>query len=410
MSIRGRSLLILAASLLFAGVGRAEERKSEVIVEVKYVVLANEVAEQMKQQHLLANSNHGKDIVFLNKHQMRLFMAALQNDVRSNVMQAPKMTMFDGQSTTFQALDEQYITKGATIVPTDRGLAFSPRVEIVSLGVQLSLRPKISADRRFVRVDLDTQSTTLDENESSRFSIKVWNKSANGKVPTITEIIQPRVVKMGIKRTLTIPVGKSAVLPAGMRICQVRETIGPEYLKEIPLLRELFCTTESHPEVEHLLVLVTPYIVVPPEKEDKKAHKSDRAATICRCCCTDRTRTLILPPVRPGETVAGEEPDEATVFRALPSTARLPGVYEESRDNIQIVTERIADQLDPPYFFPLVGSAQLHHCRWKCTVYYMDTIVGSYPFSFRWTHPQKQVVFVDSDHLHLFAPKAAQEK
>ena len=88
-------------------------------------------------------------------------------------------------------------------------------------------------------------------------------------------------------------------------------------------------------------------------------------------------------------------------LRALPKTAQCPGVYEETRDNLQIVTERVVDKLDPPRFFPLVGPAQMHHCHWKCTVYYMDTIAGLYPFSFRWTQPCKQIVYVDLDHLHV---------
>ena len=67
---------------------------------------------------------------------------------------------------------------------------------------------------------------------------------------------------------------------------------------------------------------------------------------------------------------------------------------------IEIVCEKLVDKIDPPRFFPLVGPAQLHHCHWKCTVYYTETIESGYPFPFRCVRPRVQVVYIDLDHLH----------
>ena len=103
-----------------------------------------------------------------------------------------------------------------------------------------------------------------------------------------------------------------------------------------------------------------------------------------------------MPPI------CEDPPDEARILRALPKVTRgVPYFYEEHRDNIQIVTELIVDRIDPPRFFPLVGMAQLHHCHWKCTVYYTETIESGYPFPFRCVRPRVQVVYIDLDHLHL---------
>ena len=96
-------------------------------------------------------------------------------------------------------------------------------------------------------------------------------------------------------------------------------------------------------------------------------------------------------------------PSEGEVLRALPQTKpRVPWVYEEFRDNVQIVTELLVDKIDPPRFFPLVGPAQLHHCHWKCTVYYTETVESGYPFPFRCVKPRVEVVYMDLDHLHLY--------
>jgi hypothetical protein len=140
--------------------------------------------------------------------------------------------------------------------------------------------------------------------------------------------------------------------------------------------------------------LFTP-IPVPPWVTERMEEK---------LCSKNDFRTPILPPLQPGAPLplCEDPPDESQVLRAMPHVARgVPYFYEEFRDNIQIVTERIKDTIDPPRFFPLVGPAQLHHCHWKCTIYYTETIESNYPFPFRCVKPRVQVVYIDKDHLHL---------
>jgi hypothetical protein len=126
--------------------------------------------------------------------------------------------------------------------------------------------------------------------------------------------------------------------------------------------------------------------------EDKYCHKND-------------FRTPIMPPIRPGfpPPMCEDAPDDARVLRAMiPITRGVFYVYEEFRDNYRIVKERIVDKIDPPRFFPVVGPAQLHHCHWKCTIYYTETIVSAYPFPFKCVKPRVEVVWMDLDHLHLY--------
>jgi hypothetical protein len=113
-------------------------------------------------------------------------------------------------------------------------------------------------------------------------------------------------------------------------------------------------------------------------------------------------RTPILPPVRADSPPqCADEPADAQVLRALsPLALKVPFLYEQSRDNIRIVKERVVDRIDPARFFPLVGQAQLHHCHWKCTIYFDETTEGRYPFQYRVTRSRVQVVYIDKDHLH----------
>jgi hypothetical protein len=126
--------------------------------------------------------------------------------------------------------------------------------------------------------------------------------------------------------------------------------------------------------------------------EDKFQYKNDY-------------RTSILPPIRDGfpAPICEDPPSEQEVLRAMPRVTRgVPYVFEEFRDDIQIVSERLVDKIDPPRFFPLVGPAQLHHCHWKCTIYYTETKQSSYPFPVKVVKHRVEVVYIDKDHLHLY--------
>ena len=116
-------------------------------------------------------------------------------------------------------------------------------------------------------------------------------------------------------------------------------------------------------------------------------------------------RTPILPPIPPGHRPLCEDPpDRAAILRAMPRVTRgVPYIYEEHRDDLDFVVEKLADHIDPPRFYPLIGPAQLHHCHFKCTVYYTETCQSSYPFPFRVKRRRAEVVYMDKDHLHLVA-------
>ncbi|MBM3995755.1 MAG: hypothetical protein FJ303_16630 [Planctomycetes bacterium] len=114
-------------------------------------------------------------------------------------------------------------------------------------------------------------------------------------------------------------------------------------------------------------------------------------------------RVPILPAIPPGYRPYCEDPpDQQEILRALPRVARgIPYIYEEFRDDIEFTVEKLVDKIDPPRFIPLIGPAQLHHCHYKCTVYYTETIDSSYPFPFRTKRRTAQVVYIDKDHYHL---------
>jgi len=92
-------------------------------------------------------------------------------------------------------------------------------------------------------------------------------------------------------------------------------------------------------------------------------------------------------------------PDE--VMMALPNetSGGWSFLAETNRNNVRIVVEPIVDRLDDARYYPMVGPARLHHCHYKCTVYYDKVIRSDWPVPFYHKDETIQVVYVDHDHL-----------
>jgi len=92
-------------------------------------------------------------------------------------------------------------------------------------------------------------------------------------------------------------------------------------------------------------------------------------------------------------------PDE--VIRSLPDEVGggIPFLAETHRNNVRIVVEPIVDRIDECRFYPLVGPARLHHCHYKCTVYYDKVIRSDWPVPFSHRDQTQEVVYIDHDHL-----------
>ena len=111
-------------------------------------------------------------------------------------------------------------------------------------------------------------------------------------------------------------------------------------------------------------------------------------------------RVPVLDPVE-GEVFCMDPPSEDQVMRAMPSDA-AGGVafFQETQiNNVRIVVEPLVARLDDCKVYPLVGPARLHHCHYKCTIYYDKTIRSYWPIPFTHTDESVEVVYIDKDHL-----------
>jgi hypothetical protein len=118
-------------------------------------------------------------------------------------------------------------------------------------------------------------------------------------------------------------------------------------------------------------------------------------------------RVPILGPITSGGTpVALDPPSDDEIMRALEKADSVEGgvplLFERQRNNVRIIKEPIADYVDPPRVYPLVGPAQLHHAHYKCTIYYSETTRVGWPLPYTTTdEDSRQVIYIDHNHLHM---------
>lgn len=138
---------------------------------------------------------------------------------------------------------------------------------------------------------------------------------------------------------------------------------------------------------------ISPYIQKKKEDEFWRKERYDRVP--------------ILGPITSGvEPVALDPPSDDEVMVAMeqanPVQGNFPMLYERNRNNVRIVKEKIADYVDPPRHYPIIGPAQQHHAHYKCTVYYTDVRNIGWPVPHRLVDQDaREVLYIDHNHLHM---------
>ena len=118
-------------------------------------------------------------------------------------------------------------------------------------------------------------------------------------------------------------------------------------------------------------------------------------------------RVPILGPItQGGPPKALDPPSDDEIMRAMhkarPIEGGIPFLWTGQWNNVRIEKELIADYVDPPRVYPLVGPAQLHHAHYKCTVYFKDTTHVGWPLPYtKRDEDSREVIYVDHDHLHM---------
>jgi type II secretory pathway component GspD/PulD (secretin) len=216
-------------------------------------------------------------LAFLSDIQVFLFMEAVQGDIRSNVMQAPKLTLFNGQTANIAVQDFQFFTIGVQVQNGGFGqLIYNPITTLFPLNITLTIQAVISGDRRFVRLSLTPSLANVVNGEVNLFPVvtpifPLFDGTATGQPVVFTQFVQqPRLSRVSVMTTVAVPDGGTVLMGGLKRLSEGRNEFGPPVISKIPYLSRLFRNIGYGRSAESLLIMVTPRIIIQAEEEEKQ--------------------------------------------------------------------------------------------------------------------------------------------
>jgi type II secretory pathway component GspD/PulD (secretin)/tetratricopeptide (TPR) repeat protein len=224
-------------------------------------------------------------LAFLSDIQVFLFLEAAQGDRRTNVMQAPKLTLFNGQFSTVNIQDQQYFVTNVTAASAAGQVVFIPQNQAFPTGVFLGVQAVVSADRRFVRLNLTPNLTNLTQSAAALFPITTFitpvfeNGSQGLPIPFTQFLQQPKFNTVNVQTTVNVPDGGTVLLGGLKTLREGRNEFGPPVLSKIPYINRLFKNVGYGRETESLLLMVTPRVIINEEEETKQTGVGTGPAT-----------------------------------------------------------------------------------------------------------------------------------
>ncbi len=230
-------------------------------------------------------------LAFLSDIQVFMFLEAAQGDQRTNVMQAPKVTLFNGQLATLSVSDQQFFVTSASVTVVNGQPVFIPNNQAFPTGAQINVQAVISADRRFVRLNFSGTPVTAGGNGGAGGGIVLTNLSSAivplfpivQLVPTVLDggittnpvaftqfFQQPVFNTLSVVTTVMVPDGGTVLMGGFKRLSEGRNEFGPPVLSKIPYLDRLFRNVGYGREVENLMMMVTPRVIINEEEEARQ--------------------------------------------------------------------------------------------------------------------------------------------
>ncbi len=220
--------------------------------------------------NLVPGSGSTFGIAFLSDLEVYLFMEALQGNTRANVVQAPKVTSFNGATATISNNTNTSIVTSLTPVVNAGAIAFQPQIAQIQDGVTLSVTPVVTADRRYVRLTLAPQFNVVEGVDVFSFGGGAVGGGGlgGGSAALTTTVQQPIITTTFVSTTVTVPDGGTVLLGGVKTLSEQRLEFGTPVLSKLPAVNRLFRNIGIGRETNSLMLMVTPRIIILEEEEE----------------------------------------------------------------------------------------------------------------------------------------------
>ncbi len=191
------------------------------------------------------------------------YLSAVEGSNQSILLSAPRLTVFNGQRAYIAVLTQRNLVTDIDVDVAESAVGYDIEVETITTGVVFDVRPIVSADRRYVQMELRPSRSELIN--VSAFDAG-WIIMPDGGVQTLT-VQLPVVETTEVRTTVSVPDG-GTLMVGGLKFSFEQELeSGVPILSQIPIINRLITRTASVREKDNLIILVTPHIIIQEELE-----------------------------------------------------------------------------------------------------------------------------------------------
>ncbi len=218
-----------------------------------------------------SNPALGFGLQFMDDIQVDLMIEATQADQRNTILTAPRLTMHNGQRAWINISTNVQYVSGLNLSTNSSAVGFTPDIGNAATGIRFEVQGVISADRRYVTMEVDfgVQDQKVTSSQSFEAATAGGNDSGGGGSATISSAISlTTTIQHRVRTTVSVPDKGTALLGGQRKVREYETEVGVPVLSKIPYLNRFFTNRTTNREEVTLIILVRPEIIIQQENEE----------------------------------------------------------------------------------------------------------------------------------------------
>ena len=208
------------------------------------------------------------------------FLRAVQESDEAETVTAPRITLSNTQRGTIKVVTTESYIKSYTIVSQTP----QPEMAEIDSGTTFNVRPIVSADRKYVYLEVHPVITLVDLSRETDFvTVGPVPSGGAGGATAINKIQRPQTVKQELSVTVCVP-DKGILIIGGLgKSSETKSSQGTPILSKIPIIKRLFASSTIDRDIAtsgNLVILIKPTILAREEEEVRAFTKKKRNAEI----------------------------------------------------------------------------------------------------------------------------------
>lgn len=195
---------------------------------------------------------------FLNDLQLQLVLRAVSKSERIETVTSPTITVNNGSRANVTVLNQVAYVQDFDVQIAQAASIADPIIKVIQDGVILDVRPVVSADRRFITLELRPTIAQLTRPIAEQ-------PTTLGTQNTVT-IQLPEVEIQRVRTSIPMPDGSTVLLGGLKESTEQDKRSGVPILNRIPLMNFFFDRKGNFVSNRKLLILVNAEIVIPEEE------------------------------------------------------------------------------------------------------------------------------------------------